>query len=318
MVDSGRLFTWAWKILPKLPSPLVRGGFDLAARIAHLARIGGVQQLERNLARITRPTPRELRSQSRDGMRRYLRYYAEVFQLPRLTPAQIAARVRTVGSEPTRRALQRGTVVAGLGHLGNWDLAGAWSELNFAHVVTVAEKLTPEELFTQFLSFRENLGMRILAYEKGHGVFRELLRAARSDSALMPLLADRDLSRDGVVVTVCDEEMRVAPGPAAVAVAAGVPFVGVFIRHERLRGQRRRAAGSPWGIVIEFTDFIAAPEAIPAEERAAHMMQMWADRFGAFLRAYPQDWHMLQKCFVADLDETRLARASRGAFGEGE
>src|SRR5699024_8569755 len=28
-----------------------------------------------------------------DGMRRYLRYYAEVFQLPRLTPAQIAARV---------------------------------------------------------------------------------------------------------------------------------------------------------------------------------------------------------------------------------
>ena len=70
--------------------------------------------------------------------------------------------------------------------------------------------------------------------------------------------------------------------------------------------------------MIEFTDFIAAPEAVPAADRAAHMMQTWADRFGAFLRAYPQDWHMLQKCFVADLDETRLARASRGAFGEGE
>src|SRR5690625_703292 len=173
MVDSGQLFTWAWKVLPKLPSPIVRGAFDLAARIAHLARIGGVKQLERNLARVTGAAPRELRSRSREGMRRYMRYYAEVFQLPRLTPTQIAARVRTVGREPTRRALQRGSVVAALGHVGNWDLAGAWSELHFAHVITVAEKLQPQELFTQFLSFRENLGMRILAYEKGHGVFRD-------------------------------------------------------------------------------------------------------------------------------------------------
>lgn len=316
MVDTARLFTWAWKVLPRIPSPLVRGAFDLAARAVHLARIGGVEQLERNLARVTGAEPDQLRSLSREGMRRYMRYYAEAFQLPRVTPEQIAARVRTVGSEPTRRALQRGAVVAGLGHVGNWDLAGAWSELNFAHVITVAEKLEPEELFTQFLLFRENLGMRILAYEKGHGVFRELVHAARSEPALMPLLADRDLSRDGVVVTLCDHEMRVAPGPAAIAAAADVPFVGAFIRHERLRGQRRRAAGSPWGIVIEFTEFIAAPTSIPAADRAAHMMQSWADQFGAFLRAYPQDWHMLQKCFVADLDEERLARASGGAFGE--
>src|SRR5699024_12551240 len=102
MVDSGRLFTWAWKILPKLPSPLVRAAFDLAARIAHLARSGGVNQLERNLARITGATPRELRSQSREGMRRYMRYYAEVLQLPPLTPAQTAARASTAGSEPPR------------------------------------------------------------------------------------------------------------------------------------------------------------------------------------------------------------------------
>src|SRR5699024_3321029 len=164
--------------------------------------------------------------------------------------------------------------VAGLGHLGNWDLAGAWSETHFAHVITVAEKLEPNELFTQFLEFRQGLGMTIFAFEKGTGLFRELVRAAGGEKALMPLLADRDLSRDGVVVQVCGQPMRVAPGPAAMSVAAQAPLVGVFIRHERLRGRRRQQAGSPWGIVIEFTDIIPPPSRAggPATEQ---MMQSW-------------------------------------------
>ena len=36
------------------------------------------------------------------------------------------------------------------------------------------------------------------------------------------------------------------------------------------------------------------------------------------IRAHPQDWHMLQKVFVADLDPERLAAADRAALGEGE
>lgn len=317
MVDAGRAFTLAWKVLPHLPSPLVRGAFDLAGRVAHLFNIGGVEQLEKNLNRVTGLEGRALRSLSREGMRRYMRYYAEVFQLPRMRPAQISARVRTVNIEPTDEALQRGAVVVGLGHLGNWDLAGAWGELDFAHVITVAEKLEPRELFTQFLRFRENLGMKIFAFEKGRGLFKDLVGAARSTRALMPLLVDRDLSREGVVVDVCGHPMRVAPGPATVSLSAEVPFVGAFIRHERLRGARRRAAGSPWGIVIEFTDPITPPREDDGG-RAVAMMQSWADEFSRFLRAYPQDWHMLQKCFVADLDPERLARAETGTYGEGQ
>lgn len=316
MVDAGRLFTLAWRVLPRIPAPVVRAAFDLAARAVHRFNLGGVRQLERNLHRITGLTGRELRALSREGMRRYLRYYAEVFQLPRLTPAQIAARVRTVNEAPARRALEDGTVVAALGHVGNWDLAGAWSEQNLAHVITVAEKLEPPDLFTQFLQFRENLGMKIFAFDKGTGLFRHLVRAARAETALMPLLADRDLSRDGIVVDVCGHPMRVAPGPAAISLAAEVPFIGVFIRHERLRGARRRAAGSPWGIVIEFTGPLTAPPTA-GPGAVGRMMQAWAEEYGAFLRRHPQDWHMLQKCFVADLDPERLARAEAGSYGEG-
>lgn len=308
MVDTGRMFTWAWRILPALPSPLVRGLFDAAARIIHRFNIGGVPQLEKNLHRVTGLDGPDLRELSKEGMRRYMRYYAEAFQLPRFTPEQIAARVRTVNAGPTREALAHTTVVAGLGHLGNWDLAGAWSEGNFAHVVTVAEKLEPEELFEQFLDFRQGLGMKIFAFDKGHGLFPQLIRAARAEPALMPLLADRDLSRDGLIVTICGHPMRVAPGPAAVGLAAKVPLVGIFIRHERLTGARRRAAGSPWGIVIEFTDPIPPPGTDHAVNLEA-MMQTWADHFSDFLGRHPEDWHMLQKCFEADLDLERLARS---------
>jgi phosphatidylinositol dimannoside acyltransferase len=43
------------------------------------------------------------------------------------------------------------------------------------------------------------------------------------------------------------------------------------------------------------------------------MTQQVARLFEAGIRAHPQDWHMLQKVFVADLDPARLAAAESGA-----
>jgi KDO2-lipid IV(A) lauroyltransferase len=45
------------------------------------------------------------------------------------------------------------------------------------------------------------------------------------------------------------------------------------------------------------------------------MMQQVARLFEAGIRAHPQDWHMLHKVFVADLDPARLA--AEGAAGAG-
>jgi phosphatidylinositol dimannoside acyltransferase len=59
---------------------------------------------------------------------------------------------------------------------------------------------------------------------------------------------------------------------------------------------------------------------VPAEgdskQKAAAMTQEVARLFEAGIRAHPQDWHMLQKVFVADLDPARLAAAA-GAAGAG-
>ena len=49
-------------------------------------------------------------------------------------------------------------IVLALGHTGNWDLAGAWCTREIAPVTTVAERLEPEELFQEFVAFRESIG----------------------------------------------------------------------------------------------------------------------------------------------------------------
>ncbi|WP_371744455.1 phosphatidylinositol mannoside acyltransferase [Georgenia sp. TF02-10] len=314
-LDVVRLFGLANGAVAHLPEPLGQALFAAAADVAWAAHGDGVRQLERNLARL-RPGlgRRALRRLSRAGMRSYLRYYYEVFRLPRLTPDQIRARVRTVGADPVRADLAEGSVVCALGHAGNWDLAGAWASYELGEVLTVAEHLEPEELFRGFLDFRQGLGMTIVPLEKGGSTFRTLLRRARGQTFITPLLADRDLSRTGVDVDLAGHRARVAAGPAALALAIARPLYAVGIRHERLTGARQRAAGSRWGIVVEFSAPLLADGERPA---VGDLTQRWVDFLGAFVRAHPTDWHMLQKVFLADLDPARLAPAAASA-GSGD
>lgn len=307
-LDVVRVFRAAQWGVTHLPEPLVRAIFTVAADCAWLARGGGVRQLEANLARL-RPdlTSRSLRRVSRENMRAYMRYYREAFQLPAATVEQLGARVRAVGDAPLRAEFEAGrSIVAALSHSGNWDLAGAWAEKHLAHVVTVAEHLEPEELFQGFLDFRTGLGMTIIPLEKGTSVFRQLIRHTRGGANIVPLLADRDLSSTGVDVSVSGHLARVARGPVALSLATGRALHGTMIRHERLTGARRRAAGTPWGIVIEFSDRI---DSGTGEESVEELSARWVDWIAGRLRAHPEQWHMLQKVFVADLDPERLARA---------
>lgn len=307
-----RLFAFAWRVVGKVPDPVVRGAFRLVADVLWLLRGSGVRQLEANLRRV-RPhaRPEELRRLTLLGMRSYMRYYGESFALVGMTPEQIDARVRLVDAGDVQAHLDAGRMtVMALGHLGNWDLAGAWATRNLGRTVTVAERLKPEALFQEFLAFREGLGLEIIALSgSGGGVFRELVRAAKQPTGgLIPLLADRDLTARGVEVDLFGERARVAAGPAALAVATGTPLCATSITYERLHGERRRAAGSPWGIVIEFGRMLTVPDDVPRSDRVRALTQAWVDDLAAGIDRAPQDWHMLQKVFVADLDPERYAR----------
>lgn len=116
-LDVAKVFSLASSGVRHLPEPVARGLFSLVADVVWALRAGGVDQLERNLARV-RPglDRRALRRLSRRGMRAYLRYYCEAFQLPRLSEGQVRARVRAIGDGAVRETLASGrSVVFGIG-----------------------------------------------------------------------------------------------------------------------------------------------------------------------------------------------------------
>ncbi|MGL4177443.1 MAG: phosphatidylinositol mannoside acyltransferase, partial [Dermatophilaceae bacterium] len=151
----------------------------------------------------------------------------------------------------------------------------------------------PEQVYAEFLAFRESLGMTILPLTGGPDVFPALRQAARGP-AVIPLLADRDLTSRGVTVELCGQLARMAPGPAALALAERRPLHPVTIRHE--------PRGRGWGIVITFHPAVAVPDDGATRQRVVAMTQACADVLGDVIRQHTVDWHMLQRVFVADLD----------------
>jgi KDO2-lipid IV(A) lauroyltransferase len=300
----------AWRLAQRLPEDVVRAVMLIGADVAWLTRSGGSRRLEQNLARV-RPDLDEgaVRRLGRVGMRTYLRYFGEAFTLGRLTPEQVDARVRTTGTEAVLAELEKSdtSVLLALAHQGNWDLAGAWATRHVAPVTTVAERLEPAEVFDAFVALREGIGLTIIPLDSGADVFRDLLRAVRAGGRLVPLLADRDLTARGVEVDLCGHRARVAAGPAALAVSTGAALFPVTLRHERLRGARRRAAGTRWGLVLTFHPAVPAPDDGPRPAQVQQLTQAWVDVVGADIVAHPAHWHMLQKVFVADLDPARDA-----------
>jgi len=280
-----------------MPERLAYACFDRVADVAHRRGGKGVQRMRSNYARV-RPElgPGALDRLVRDGMRSYFRYWCESFRLPDLSEDDLVERVRTVGDAAVRDTLAAGRpAVMFLGHLGNWDLGGAWSTTKLAPVTTVAERLKPEQLFDEFLAFREALGMHILPLTGGGDVFRELTTALR-EGAFVALLADRDLTRGGVEVDLCGHRARFAVGPAVLAITTGAALHPMSLYYER------PASGPAYRQVLVFHDRVPVPATGTTREKVQVMTQACADALAPTIRGRTQDWHMMQRVFVADLD----------------
>lgn len=306
-----RLVFWAyalgWALVRRVPESWARRVFFWIADLAWRRRGRSVVRLEANLRRVVGPQAPEtrLRALSRAGMRSYARYWLEVFRLPVMSPERIRSRMRISGYERLRAALDAGRgVVLALPHMGNWDHAGAWLVLSGVPFTTVAERLKPERLFDRFVAFREGLGMEVLPLTGGDGrVFDTLAQRLRQvDEAgrgrPVCLLADRDLTANGIEVEFFGEMARMPAGPAALAAQTGAALMPVSLWYE----------GECWGGRVH--EEIPVPEEGTRADKIAAMTQAVARVFEAAIAEHPQDWHMLQRVFVADLDPGRAPPGS--------
>ncbi|MEO8828098.1 phosphatidylinositol mannoside acyltransferase [Lapillicoccus sp.] len=282
-----------------LPARAAYRLFDRIADLSFRRGGGGVDRLRSNYAKV-RPelTPAELEAMVREGLRSYMRYYCEAFRLVDRSQQELGEAVRVTGDGPMREALAAGTgVVIFVGHQANWDLAGAWSSTHLAPVTTVAERLEPEQVFRDFLEFRESLGMTILPLTGAGDPFVGLKKAiAQGD--LVALVADRDLTHNGVEVDLCGHRARVAKGPAVLSVLTGAPLFTAALSYEdapEMHSGKR--------VYISFSPPVPVPGEGTTRDKVQVMTQVCADYLGAGIVAHTEDWHMLQRVFVEDLDD---------------
>ncbi|GII80815.1 lipid A biosynthesis lauroyl acyltransferase [Sphaerisporangium rufum] len=295
-----RLVTWAfhlgWVLVPRLPERVAAGLFRLIADVIWWRHGRLVRRLESNLARVTGkdaadPSVRDL---SRAGLRSYFRYWMEALRLPVIGKERILTGMRVTGGERIFDTLESGRgIVLALPHMGNWDLAGAWLIHNGHPFTTVMERLKPESLYEKFVAFRESLGMEVLPLTaKGggsayaFGTLAQRLRAGRP----VCLPAERDLTEKGIEVDFFGARTRMVAGPALLAVQTGAALNPATLWFE----------GADWGLHIH--PEIPVPAEGTRQEKVAAMTQSLARAFEAGITEHPEDWHMLQRLWLDDLE----------------
>lgn len=283
-------FAAGWRVVRALPQPLARKVFQVGADRAVRKRGPGVQRLAANLRRVVGPDmpADEFDLLVRDAMRSYARYWMEAFRLPSTSAAQ-RMNFRLERGDLLLAAHKEGTgAVCALPHAGNWDAAGAWLAGTGTPLTTVAERLKPEALYQRFMAYRESLGMHILPLTGGDKPVLDVLADRLGEAHIVPLLADRDLSRRGVEVTFFGGRTRMPAGPALLAIRTGAPLFVVPLWYE---------GDTPCGEVIgplEMPD----PASGPLDVRVRALTQQVADHFAAAIARHPADWHMLQKLWL--------------------
>ncbi|GAA2810457.1 phosphatidylinositol mannoside acyltransferase [Streptomyces showdoensis] len=289
------LYGLGWATVKKLPEPVAKALGRKVADTAWKRRGKSVLRLESNLARVVPDaSPERLRELSQAGMRSYMRYWMESFRLPTWSKERAAASFDPKGVHHLKDALasEHGVVLA-LPHMGNWDLAGVWvTRALGVPFTTVAERLKPESLFDRFVAYRESLGMEVLPHTGG-SAFGTLARRLRA-GGLVCLVADRDLSSSGVEVSFFGEPARMPAGPAILAQQTGALLLPVTLWYDDsdvMRGQIHPP--------------LEVPESGTRAEKTSSMTQALADVFAGGIADHPEDWHMLQRLWLADLEERR-------------
>ncbi|HEX2057481.1 MAG TPA: phosphatidylinositol mannoside acyltransferase [Actinomycetota bacterium] len=271
--------------------------------IAHVAgglaarRSGRRDRVAAHLARITGEASGSERVQELvvEAYRSYARYWLETFRLVREGREFWLERVQSPTQVKLDAALARGKgVVVVVGHLGNWDAAGAWVGARGNKLVTVAEVLRPRRLFEFFLRHREALGMTIYGAEPG--VTAHLVEEAEN-GAVVAILGDRDLKGTGLEVDFFGEPATFPPGAASIALRAGVPLLVAGVFERRLPDGKR-------GWHIDFSD----PIELPAEREGAvaRLTREVVGKLEELIARHPDQWHVFQPFWIADRRPARV------------
>jgi KDO2-lipid IV(A) lauroyltransferase len=279
------LYLFAWKVIGILPE---KTAYQLANFVSDqiLRKNGkGIQRLRSNYKRVVPSISNSaLEALTKEGMRSYLRYWFDTFRLNKWSKSRIIETTFVVRENLLRDPIEtkKGCIIA-LPHAGNWDHAAAYFCSTGIPITAVVERLKPEAIFKKFLAYRQSIGIEAISHrEKTIPILMERLNQGK----LVALVADRDMSRNGIEVNFLGDIAKMPAGPAILAIKSGSPLVTAYIRY------------LDEGIEITFDETIQLPISGSEEEQIRIITQSMADNFAKRIQDSPVDWHMLQRIWV--------------------
>ena len=279
------LYLFAWKIIALLPEKSAYKLSNYVSDLIYKKNGKGIKRLRSNYRRVMPEYSSEkLEELTKQGMRSYLRYWFDTFRLSKWSKNKIISTTQVIRENLLRDPVQskQGCIVA-LPHAGNWDHAAAYFCSTGITLTAVVEKLKPEAIFKKFLAYRESIGIEAISHKEKT---IPLLANRLQDGKLIALVADRDMSRNGIEVNFFGKNAKMPSGPAILAMKTGAPLITAYVRY------------TPGGIEIIFDETIMPTNAGTEEEQIKIITQSIADNFAKRIKEYPVDWHMLQRIWI--------------------
>ena len=279
------LYLIAWKLIALLPEKSAYKLADYVSDRIYKKNGKGIKRLRGNYGRVMPEySSQKLEELTKLGMRSYLRYWFDTFRLSKWSKNRIISTTQVIRENLLRDPIQskQGCIVA-LPHAGNWDHAAAYFCSTGITLTAVVEKLKPEAIFKKFLAYRQSIGIEAISHkEKPIPILTQRLQAGK----LIALVADRDMSRNGIEVNFFGKTSKMPSGPAILAIKTGAPLITAYVRY------------TSGGIEIIFDETLKPTNSGSEEEQIKIITQSMADNFAKRIKENPVDWHMLQRIWI--------------------
>ena len=212
---------------------------------------------------------------------------------------QLFSRVESIeGKEHYRaaRAAGRGVIVV-TAHMGSFEVGLAALREQERRRVHVVFRRDPFERFEKLRSdLRKRLGVKEAPVDDGWTVWMRLRDALLADEAVV-LQGDRVMpGQKGEPVPFLGGTLLLPTGPAKMALATGAPIVPIF------------SVRTPEGRVKLFIE----PAVEVGDGGADAAMRQWAAVLERYVKAYPDQWLVLQPALCEDADAAGRAEANGG------
>lgn len=266
--------------------PVARAVGWVAGTLASAVLAGRRRTLHENLSYLAPDASNARRRRlARRTFRNQIDASLHLFRLPSMSREELLGLIQVDGLDriDDAIALGRGLIIV-TGHLGPYELGGAWMAANGYRVHAMVEDLDPETLEAMG-RYRKATGMELISMTAGIRAVYRLL----DDRGIVLLVADRVIgdSRSGVEMPFGCGVRPVPTGPATFAMMRGTPIIVGHIVANPDRGPRYHMYFYP----------AILPEGRGDEERI-RLTRLVTEQISTSARRFPDQWYVFQPQWV--------------------